>query len=356
MSNFISPLLIKQILLKNKIVMSPMCQYSAINGYANEWHFVHYGTRAIGGVGTIIQEATAVLPEGRITYGDLGLWEDEQISSLKRITSFISNTGAVPGVQLAHAGRKASCELPWNGGQQLQTGVNSWNTYSASPLPFEENDNVPIALSPDEIKNIVKAFKDAAIRAIEAGYKIIEIHAAHGYLVHQFLSPLSNKRTDDYGGSFENRIRFLVEIIDALSELIDENHSLWVRISATDWAEDGWNIEDSIKLSHILKNKGVDLIDTSSGGILPGIKIPAAPGYQTPFAEQIKKETEILTGAVGQITEIGQMEDLLDSEKCDLIFLGRKMLSEPYFLIEAAKKTDKLNIAPVQYERAYLKK
>ena len=353
MSNFISPLLIKQILLKNRIAMSPMCQYSAINGYANEWHFVHYSTRAVGGVGTIIQEATAVLPEGRITYGDLGLWEDEQMSVLKRITSFISNTGAVPGIQLAHAGRKASCDLPWNGGSQLQTGINSWETYSASPLPFLEEDSIPKELTPIEIKDIIKAFKDATIRAIEAGYKIIEIHAAHGYLIHQFLSPLSNKRTDEYGGSFENRIRFLIEIVETLSQLMDQNHSLWVRISATDWIDEGWNISDSIELSRILKEKGVDLIDTSTGGLLPRVKIPVAPEYQAPFAEQIKKEAKILTGTVGLITEIEQIESLLDSGKCDLVFLGRKLLSNPYFLIDVAKRNDKLKISPVQYERAY---
>lgn len=353
LSNFISPIQIKQILVKNKIVMSPMCQYSAVNGYANEWHFTHYATRAVGGVGTIIQEATAVVPEGRITYGDLGLWEDEQINHLKRITSFISNRGAVPGIQLAHAGRKGSCDLPWNGGAQLQSGVNSWTTYSASPIAFHDNDALPIALEQDEIANIVTAFTDAAKRSIKAGYKVIEIHAAHGYLLHQFLSPLSNKRSDKYGGSFENRTRFLIEIVDSLSKLMDDKHSLWVRISATDWAEGGWNIDESVKLARILKEKGVDVIDTSTGGLLPGVNIPVAPAYQAPFAERIKKETGILTGTVGLITETEQIENLLVSEKCDLVFLGRKLLKDPYFIINTIKGTDNLDGAPLQYERAY---
>lgn len=353
MSNLISPLQIRQVLLKNRIVMSPMCQYSAVNGYANEWHFAHYATRAVGGVGTIIQEATAVLPEGRITYADLGLWEDEQITYLRRIASFISNRGSVPGIQLAHAGRKAGCDLPWNGGIQLQSGINSWDTYSASPLPFHKDDTTPIALDHNGIKKISVAFKDATVRAIKAGYKIIEIHAAHGYLIHQFLSPLSNKRTDKYGGNFDNRIRFLLEIVDSISELMDDNHSLWVRISATDWVEGGWNIDESIKLTHILKEKGVDLIDTSTGGLLPEVKIPVAPTYQAPFAEKIKKETGILTGSVGMITEAEQIENLLSSGMCDLVFLGRKLLSDPYFIIETVKKLDNLDIAPVQYERAY---
>lgn len=348
-----TPLLIKQIIFKNRVVMSPMCQYSAINGYANEWHFVHYATRAVGGVGTIIQEATAVLSEGRITYGDLGLWEDEQIAHLARITSLISNRGAVPGIQLAHAGRKASCDLPWNGGEQLQSGINSWETYSASPIPFHKGDNLPIELSKEEIDKIVDAFYNSAVRAIEAGYKIIEIHGAHGYLIHQFLSPLSNKRDDEYGGTFENRTRFLLQIIERLSGLMDENHSLWVRISATDWTEGGWNIDDSVKLATILKNKGVDVIDTSTGGLLPGVKIPVAPGYQVPFASQIKKKADILTGAVGEISTLEQIEELLESDKCDFVFLGRKLLRHPYFILHATHKTDDCDILPVQYERAY---
>ncbi len=353
MSYFISPLQIKHILLKNRIVMSPMCQYSAVNGYPTDWHFAHYATRAVGGVGAIIQEATAILPKGRITYGDLGLWEDEQIAPLQKITSFIAKQGAIPGIQLAHAGRKAGCDLPWKGGAQLKSGVNSWTACSASPLAFRDGETIPIALNDDEIKDITLAFKKATIRAIESGYKIIEIHAAHGYLIHQFLSPLSNKRTDEYGGSFENRIRFLLEIVDSISGLMDDEHSLWVRISATDWVEGGWSIDDSVKLSQILKNKGVDVIDTSTGGLLPKVHIPVAPAYQAPFAGKIKNETGILTGSVGLITEIEQIENLLSTGTCDLVLLGRKLLSDPYFIINSAQKSGNMEAIPVQYERAY---
>lgn len=332
--------------------MSPMCQYSAINGYANEWHFVHYGTRAVGGCGAIIQEATAISPEGRITYGDLGIWEDAQIITLKRITSFIQNRGAVPGIQLAHAGRKGSCDLPWNGGQQLKEGCNSWQTYSASPQPFHEDNQAPLALSIDEIEKIINEFKAAAIRAVQAGYKIIEIHAAHGYLLHQFLSPQSNRRTDIYGGDFVNRTRLLLSIVDAILECIDENHSLWVRISATDWVEDGWDIDQSIKLSKILKDKGIDVVDVSSGGNLPHVKIPAAPAYQVPFAKKIKDESGMLVGAVGLITNAMQAEELLENQQCDFILLGRELLRNPYFVNDIKQKSKDTSVS-IQYGRAY---
>lgn len=348
-----TPLQIKKILLKNRIVMSPMCQYSAINGWANNWHFVHYGTRSIGGCGAIIQEATAVTPEGRITYADLGIWNDAFIEELKRITAFIENHDSVPGIQLAHAGRKASCELPTKGGRQIQEGFNSWQTVSASNIPFYENDKPPVELSKEQIKEIVESFKKATARAIEAGYKIIEIHAAHGYLIHQFYSPLTNNRTDEYGGSFENRIRLLLEIIDAVNVHINDNISLWVRISATDWVEGGWEIEQSVRLTKILQEKGVDVVDVSSGGNIPHVKIPVAPGYQVPFAERIKNSTGIITGAVGLIEEAKQAEELLEDEKCDLIFMGRKLLRHPYFPVNASIELQYLNSSPFQYYRAY---
>jgi len=354
MKHISNPLQIKQVILKNRVVMSPMCQYTAVNGYVNEWHFVHYGTRAVGGVGAIIQEATAVLPEGRITYGDLGIWENEQITDLSRIASFLINRGTVPGIQLAHAGRKASCDLPWNGGDQLNHGsINSWQTYSSSALPFNTEDEAPVELTVEEIKNVVSAFRAGAVRAIEAGYQIIEIHAAHGYLIHQFLSPITNKRSDEYGGTFENRIRFLLEIVEAISGLMDDNHSLWVRISATDWVEGGWNVEESVKLSQILKTKGVDVMDVSSGGLVADARIKAFPGYQVSFADRIKKEVSMLTGAVGLITEADQMEELLSSEKCDLIFLGRKLLRDPYFMLKLLDRDDDAHVLPVQYQRAF---
>ncbi|MDU1903692.1 MAG: NADH:flavin oxidoreductase/NADH oxidase [Dysgonomonas sp.] len=353
MSILFSPLQIKNIVLKNRVVMSPMCQYSAINGYVNEWHFVHYATRVVGGCAAIIQEATAVLPEGRITYGDLGIWEDEQIANMKRITSFMENRGTVPGIQLAHAGRKASCELPWNGGDQLKDGTNSWQTVSASAIPFHDEDKIPQDLSEEGLLDIIKAFKDATQRAVEAGYRIIEIHAAHGYLIHQFLSPLTNKRSDLYGGTFTNRIRLLLEIVDVVAKSINETCSLWVRISATDWIEGGWDIEQSVQLTRILKEKGVDVIDVSSGGNLPSVKIPVSPGYQVPLAEKIKHEGGIMTGAVGLITKASQAETILKDEQSDIILLGRELLRNPYFPISAVNELDGQNISPLQYERAF---
>ncbi len=347
------PFKIRQLEIKNRIVMSPMCQYSSVNGYANEWHYTHYTTRAVGGAGAIIQEATAVLPEGRISYGDMGLWEDGQIANLKKITSYVASRGTVPGIQLAHAGRKASCELPWiNRGAQIKEGPNSWQTCAPSPLPFDQDDIPPVEMTGDDIKRTVKAFRDSAVRALEAGFRIIEIHAAHGYLINEFLSPLTNLRTDEYGGGFENRIRFLLEIVDSVSGLIDDHHSLWVRISATDWAEGGWNVEDSVKLAAVLKTRGVDLVDNSSGGVVPHVKIPVGPCYQAHLAERVRKDAGILTGAVGLITTMEQVEDLLASGKSDLVLLGRALLRDPYFAMNNLKQVGIDNI-PSQYKLAY---
>ena len=351
MSKLFSPLKIKNITLRNRIVMSPMCQYCATDGFADDWHYVHYVTRAIGGAAAVIQEATAVVPEGRISYQDLGIWNDEFIDQLKRITSDIEKYGAVPGIQLAHAGRKASCDLANNGGLQLKEGKNSWQTVAPSAIPFRDTDNVPLALSAAGIKEIVEAFKNAAIRSIKAGYKIIEIHAAHGYLIHEFFSPLSNTRTDEYGGSLENRVRIIFEIIDAIQPLLSDDLSLWVRISATDWAEGGWDLAQSIVLTKMLKQKGVDVIDVSTGALVANVRIPVARNYQVPFADGIKKETGMITGAVGLLNEAEQMEELLKEDKCDLIFVGRKLLKDPYFPFNAAHALDDLNIAPPQYSR-----
>lgn len=352
MSKLFKELTIRNLVLKNRIIMSPMCQYSSIDGFANDWHLIHYTSRAIGGVAAVIQEATAVCPEGRISYGDLGIWKDEHIAKLQEITDLISKYGAIPGIQLAHAGRKASCELGWNRGEQIQKGENSWQTVSASAIPFYENDLPPVELSKVQINKVVSDFIDATKRSIDAGYKIIEIHAAHGYLIHQFLSPLTNKRTDEYGGSFENRVRLLVEIVNAIQPMIGNNCSLWVRISATDWVDNGWNPEESSKLSTLLKGIGVDVIDVSSGGNLPHVKIPVEKNYQVPFAEKIKKEAGIITGAVGLIEGATQAEEILNKSQADLIFLGRELLRNPYFALQAAKELEEDIQWPLQYGRA----
>lgn len=333
--------------------MSPMCQYSATDGFANHWHFVHYASRAIGGCAVIMQEATAVSPEGRITYGDLGIWKDEHIDYLRKITAFVGQSGAIPGIQLAHAGRKASCNLPSTGGKQLKEGINSWVTVAPSSIPFYEDDNSPMPLSSDKIQLIIRYFEEAAIRATNAGYKIIEIHAAHGYLIHQFLSPITNKRTDEYGGNFENRIRFLLQIVERIKNNLRADQSLWVRISATEWTENGWDLDDSVRLSHILKDKGVDVIDVSSGGNLPHAHIPVEPGYQVPFSHRIKEETGVLTGAVGIITKARQADNILYENKSDLIFLGRELLRNPYFPLQAAKELGDEITMPLQYARAF---
>ena len=352
MSFLFSPLTIKSITLRNRIVVSPMCQYSSTDGFANDWHLVHLGSRAVGGAALIIQEATAVVPDGRITYGDMGIWKDEHIEKLTSITRFIKENGAVAGIQLAHAGRKASCEKPWIADRQITEGENYWQTVSASAIPFREGDMIPHALTVEEIRQLVNEFKNATVRSLAAGFQVLEIHAAHGYLINQFLSPLTNKRTDEYGGSFKNRVRFLMEIVAAVQQSWPAELPLFVRISATDWADGGWTLEDSIVLATLLKNNNVDLVDASTGGTVQGIKIPLVPGYQVPFAEAIKKQAGILTGAVGLINEAGQAEIILQEQQADLIFIARGFLQDPYFVLHAAKKLD-VNIAwPVQYARA----
>lgn len=352
MSLLFTPLRFKSITLKNRVVISPMCQYSATDGFANDWHLVHLGSRAVGGAGLIIQEATAVTLEGRISYGDLGIWKDEHIAPLQHITKFIEANGAVPGIQLAHAGRKASCEVPWLGGGQIKEGPHHWQTVAASAIPFYETDHTPQALSIPEIKATVQAFKEAAQRALLAGYKVVEIHAAHGYLINQFLSPLSNQRTDEYGGSFENRIRFLLEIVAAVQTVWPVNLPVFVRISASEWVEGGWTIEDSVQLARILKTKAIDLVDCSSGGNAPAAKIPAGPGYQVPFAAAIKQQAVIPTGAVGIITNAEQAEAILQNGEADLVFIARESLRDPHFPLHAAKTLGDDLAWPDQYVRA----
>jgi 2,4-dienoyl-CoA reductase-like NADH-dependent reductase (Old Yellow Enzyme family) len=351
MSKLFSPLTIKNITLKNRIVMSPMCQYSSVDGFANDWHLVHLGTRAVGGTGLILSEATAVSPEGRISPCDLGLWKDEHISGLSRITEFVHKQGAIAGIQLAHAGRKASCAVPGEGGRQLDVKNGGWQTVGPGNIPFYTGERAPEALNKDGISKVVADFKAAALRALAAGFKVIEIHGAHGYLLHEFLSPLSNLRSDEYGGSFENRIRILLRVTEAVKSVWPEENPLFVRISATDWTEGGWTIEESIKLADILKGMGVDLIDCSSGGNVPNAKIPLGPAYQVPFSEEVRK-TGIMTGTVGLITTYGQAEAILQENKADLVLFARELLRNPYFALSAAREAGADITWPAQYLRS----
>jgi len=352
MSKLFEPLTIKSVTLKNRLVVSPMCQYSSEDGFASDWHLVHLGSRAVGGAALIIQEATAVSPEGRISPGDLGIWKDEHITRLKNIASFIHEQGSLMGVQLAHAGRKASHATPWKGGRLLSTSEGGWQNVAPSAIPFTEGTIAPHELTLDEIEKLVDDFKQATLRSVKVGYDVIEIHAAHGYLIHEFLSPLSNQRNDNYGGSFENRSRFLLQIIKAVKEVWLNDKPLFVRISASDWAEGGWSIDDSIKLAVILKQTGVDVIDCSSGGAVKHQKITVGPGYQVPFSDRIRNEAKILTGAVGMIDNAKQAEEILTSGKADLILMAREFLRDPYFPLHAAKQLGDEIKWPIQYERA----
>jgi 2,4-dienoyl-CoA reductase-like NADH-dependent reductase (Old Yellow Enzyme family) len=351
MSKLFSNLSIKNITLKNRIVMSPMCQYSSTDGFTNDWHMVHLGSRATGGSGLIITEATAVSPEGRITPGDLGLWNNEHIQGLSRIVRFIHLQGAVAGIQLAHAGRKASCAVPHEGGKQLYEKHGGWQTVAPCDIPFMAGERAPESLNKEGILKVVSDFTAAAGRALAAGFNVVEIHSAHGYLLHEFLSPLSNQHSDEYGGSFENRTRLLNQVITAVKSVWPAENPLFVRISATDWTEGGWTVEESVKLAHTLKDMGVDLIDCSSGGNVYNAKIPFGPGYQIPFSEAVRK-TGIMTGAVGLITTAGQAESILQEEKADLVFFARELLRNPYFPLRAARELGDDVTWPVQYIRS----
>ena len=351
MKKIFQPLQLKNHIIPNRIVVSPMCQYTAIGGFANDWHLVHLGQFAIGKAGAVIQEATAVTPEGRISYGDLGIWKDEHTEKYKQITHFIKNQGSVPGIQLAHAGRKASTEKPWLGRRQITPQEeNGWQTIGPSQIPFSSTDIPPHAMTKSEINDMVEHFQKATARAVEAGYEIIEIHGAHGYLVHQFLSPLINNRTDEYGGSFKNRIRFLLEIVEAVQKVLNKA-SLWVRISATDWAENGWHIEESIELCKILKEKGVEVVDVSTGGGVAHQNIISGPNYQVPFAEKIKSETGMLTGTVGLITNGKQANEILENNQADFVLIGREFLRNPQFVLRIAEELEEEIAWPSQYER-----
>jgi 2,4-dienoyl-CoA reductase-like NADH-dependent reductase (Old Yellow Enzyme family) len=352
MSKLFSPLKIKDVLFKNRIVVSPMCQYSSTDGFANDWHLVHLGSRAVGGAALVIQEASAVSPEGRITPDDLGIYQDDHVEKLQQITQFISQQGSVPGIQLAHAGRKASHMSPWKAGRQIPAQSGGWITVSASDIPFSEKEESPRPLDKQGIQKVIEDFGQATKRAVRAGYKLLEIHAAHGYLIHQFLSPLSNQRSDEYGGSFENRSRLLFEIIGSVKKDWPQGLPLFVRLSCTDWVKNGWGLEESVKLSALLKEKGVDLIDCSSGGTVPKADIPLGPGYQVPFAATIRREAGIRTGAVGLITHADQAETILNQEEADLVILAREFLRDPYFPMHAAIHLREELRWPSQYERA----
>ena len=347
------PLILRGIRLPNRLVVSPMCQYSSEDGFANDWHFVHLGSRAVGRAGLVFTEAAAVLPEGRISPQDLGIWKDEHIEMLARIVRFIDGQGSVGGTQLAHAGFKASTLPPWLGGGSVEVKDGGWRpVYAPSAVPFSQSSIVPEALDKSGIQRIVQAFAAASKRALEAGFRVIELHGAHGYLINEFLSPVTNKRTDEYGGTFTNRTRFLRETIEAVRKVWPERLPLFLRISSTDWLEGGWTPEDSVALAKIVKPLGVDLIDCSSGGIAPGVKIPLGPGYQVPFARKVRNEGGIPTGAVGLISDARQAESILSEGSADLILMARQFLRDPYVPLHAAKELGVDLAWPVQYVRA----
>jgi 2,4-dienoyl-CoA reductase-like NADH-dependent reductase (Old Yellow Enzyme family) len=348
--DLLSPIKIRGLALRNRIVMSPMCQYSAHEGLANDWHLVHLGSRAAGGVGLIFVEATAVTRDGRISPGDMGIWSDDHIEPLARIARFVHSQGAVAGIQLAHAGRKASCEPPWKGGASLKTPQQGgWSVIGSSPIPFNDGDPVPKELDEAGIDAVVAAFEAAAHRALKAGFRIIEIHAAHGYLIHEFLSPLANHRTDQYGGSLENRMRLALRVARQLRQIVPEELPLFVRISATDWVEGGWDIEQSVALSRQLKELGVDLIDVSSGAIVPKANIPVAKGFQVPLARRIRDDAKILTGAVGLIVEANHANEIITGGDADLVFIGRELLREPYWALKAQHELGEEPTWPIPY-------
>jgi 2,4-dienoyl-CoA reductase-like NADH-dependent reductase (Old Yellow Enzyme family) len=352
MSELFSRLRLRGLEFRNRVFVSPMCQYSSRDGLANDWHMVHLGSRAVGGAALVVAEATAVSPEGRISPADAGIWSDEHARASQPVASFIKSRGAVPGIQLAHAGRKASTDVPWRGGKPLAEAEGGWETLAPSPSAFAEGYPVPREMSGADIEAVVSRFREAARRSLEAGFEVVELHMAHGYLLHEFLSPLSNRRADEYGGGFENRVRFPLRVTEAVREVWPERLPLFARISATDWVEGGWDIGHSIEFSILLKKAGVDLVDCSSGGVVPGAKIPVGPGYQVPFAAAIRKGAGVATGAVGLITEPRQAERIVAGGEADAVFLARAMLRDPYWALHAAKALGADADWPVQYVRA----
>ena len=353
MPSLFNSLAIREVTFANRVFVSPMCQYSSDDGYANDWHLVHLGSRAIGGAGLVMTEATAVLPEGRISPQDLGIWDDGHMEMLGRIVNFIHEQGSIAGMQLAHAGRKASTRRPWEAPGAIPEAEGGWTKVVApSALAFADTYPMPQALTTEGIQEVVAAFAAAARRACQAGFRVLEIHAAHGYLIHEFLSPLSNRREDNYGGSFENRTRLCREVVAAVRSAWPKELPLFLRISATDWVEGGWDIDQSVKLAGELKPMGVDLIDCSSGGNVPHAKIPVGPGYQTAFAERIRRQTGIMTGAVGMITSPVQAEHIIRTEQADAVIMAREFLRDPYWPLRAARELEQPIAWPVQYLRA----
>jgi 2,4-dienoyl-CoA reductase-like NADH-dependent reductase (Old Yellow Enzyme family) len=351
-ASLFEPVTIRSVTFRNRIGVSPMCQYSSVDGFATDWHLVHLGSRAVGGAATVIAEATAVTADGRISPFDLGIWKPEHVEMLARITRFVEAQGAVPGIQLSHAGRKASNDVPWRGGKPLTEAEGGWRPVAPSAIPFSPRHPVPHALTEKEIAEIVAAFRDGARRALDAGFKVVEIHGAHGYLIHEFLSPLSNQRTDRYGGSFENRIRFLIEVVEAIRTVWPDSLPLFLRISGTDWVEGGWDVEQSIALARLLGALGVDLVDCSSGGNVSGAKIPLGPGYQVQLAERVRREGGIATAAVGLITAPKHADEIVRGGQADFVFLARQLLRDPHWPLHAARTLGVEIPWPVQYERA----
>lgn len=352
MSHLFSPFTLRELTFRNRVFVSPMCQYSSEDGMPTDWHFVHLGSRAVGGAALVMVEATAVSPEGRISPDDSGIWSDAHGRAFERITKFVKEQGAVPSIQLAHAGRKASTDAPWLGGKPLSTAHRGWQPVAPSPIAFDEGSPVPREMTRDDIEQVVGDFERATHRSLEAGFEVAEVHSAHGYLLHEFLSPLSNVRTDEYGGSLENRMRLTIRVSEAVRRIWPAKWPVFVRISATDWADGGWDLPQSVELSKRLKAIGVDLIDCSSGALVPNVRIPVGAGYQVPFAEAIRKEAGIPTGAVGMITEAHQAEAILAEGKADVVLLARSFLSDPYWPAHAAKALGvRLDYWPNQYGR-----
>lgn len=353
MSKLFEKLKLREIEFRNRIWVSPMCQYSSNDGLPTDWHLVHLGSRAVGGAGLVIQEATAVSPEGRISPSDAGIWSEAHAESYKRITKFIKEQGAVAGIQLAHAGRKASTAEPWNGGKKVDKSNGGWQTVAPSAVAFAEDFPDPREMNAADIEKFTNDFVKAAKLSLEAGFEVIEIHAAHGYLLHEFLSPLSNERTDEYGGNLENRMRLPLEVAGRVRQVVPENLPLFVRISATDWMENGWDLEQSIEFARRLKELGVDLIDVSTGGNVPNAKIPVAPNYQVSFAAEIRRQAGIATAAVGLITEPRQAEEILQKGEADAVMIARQFLREPFFPYRAAQELGAgIDYVPKQYGRA----
>jgi len=353
MNSLFQPLQQRGLSLRNRIVVSPMCQYSSVDGMPDDWHLVHLGSRAVGGAAVVFTEASAVSPEGRISPQDAGIWSDAQAEAWTRIAAFIASQGAIPAMQLAHAGRKASTFAPWRGSGEVPRAAGGWQAVAPSALAFGEGYPLPLALDADGIAKVVADYRAAALRAHAAGFRIVEIHAAHGYLLHEFLSPLSNRRDDAYGGSFDGRTRLLRETVAAVRDAWPAELPLWLRISATDWVDGGWDVEQSVELARIVAPLGVDLVDVSSGGLDPRQRIATGPGYQVPFAARIRREAGVATGAVGLITEAGQAEAIVAGGGADVVLLARELLRDPYFPRRAARALGVEPEAPEQYLRAW---